>query len=99
MSRRFARSKTKFAVAFAAKDVDAIMKFYVPGNELFVFDLGIPRQHVGWDDYKKDWQDFRLDEGPAQVRHQRPERDDGRQACLGAIASSTHRGPARTARR
>lgn len=48
----------KFAAAFSAKDVDAIMKLYVPGSELFVFDLGVPRQHVGWDDYKKDWQDF-----------------------------------------
>lgn len=48
----------KFAAAFNAKDVDAIMKFYVPGNELFVFDVGVPRQHVGWDNYKKDWQDF-----------------------------------------
>ena len=48
----------KFAAAFIAKDVDAIMKFYVPGNELFVFDVGLPRQHVGWEDYKKDWQDF-----------------------------------------
>ncbi|MGB7742726.1 MAG: nuclear transport factor 2 family protein, partial [Terracidiphilus sp.] len=35
-----------------------IMALYVPGSELFVFDLGMPRQHVGWDDYKKDWQDF-----------------------------------------
>jgi ketosteroid isomerase-like protein len=25
---------------------------------LFVFDVGAPRQHVGWDDYKKDWHDF-----------------------------------------
>jgi uncharacterized protein (TIGR02246 family) len=48
----------KFAAAFNAKDVDGIMKLYVPGNELFVFDLGLPRQHVGWEDYKKDWQDF-----------------------------------------
>jgi ketosteroid isomerase-like protein len=48
----------RFAAAFNAKDVDAIMKCYVTGNELFVFDLGLPRQHVGWEDYKKDWQDF-----------------------------------------
>jgi uncharacterized protein (TIGR02246 family) len=48
----------RFAAAFNAKDVDAIMKFYVPGNELFVFDVGVPRQHAGWEDYKKDWQDF-----------------------------------------
>ena len=48
----------RFAAAFNAKDLDAIMKMYVPGNDLFVFDVGVPRQHVGWDDYKKDWQDF-----------------------------------------
>ncbi len=48
----------RFSAAFSAKDVDAIMKFYLPGNDLFVFDVGDPRQHVGWEDYKKDWQDF-----------------------------------------
>ena len=46
----------KFAAAFIAKDVDAIMKVYAPGDELFVFDLVPPRQYVGWDAYKKDWQ-------------------------------------------
>jgi ketosteroid isomerase-like protein len=48
----------RYAAAVNAKDVNAIMKGYVRGNELFVFDLGLPRQHTGWDDYKKDWQDF-----------------------------------------
>jgi ketosteroid isomerase-like protein len=48
----------RFASAFRAKDVDAIMKFYVPGSELFVFDMDPPRQHLGWADYKKDWQDY-----------------------------------------
>src|ERR1039458_5818253 len=48
----------QFAAAANAKDLDAIMKVYVPGNDLFVFDVGVPRQHVGWDDYKKDWHDF-----------------------------------------
>ena len=48
----------RFAAAASAKDLDAIMKAYVPGNDLFVFDLGVPRQHVGWEDYKKDWQDY-----------------------------------------
>jgi ketosteroid isomerase-like protein len=50
--------ESRFAAAFNAKDLDAIMKVYVPGNDLFVFDLGVPRQHVGWEDYKKDWQDY-----------------------------------------
>ena len=48
----------RYVAAVNAKVVDAIMKGYVPGNELFVFDLGLPRQHSGWNDYKKDWQDF-----------------------------------------
>jgi uncharacterized protein (TIGR02246 family) len=47
-----------FAAAFRAKDVDTIMKSYAPGAELFVFDVTPPRQHIGFDDYKKDWQDF-----------------------------------------
>jgi ketosteroid isomerase-like protein len=50
--------ETRFALAFNTKNLDAIMKCYVPGNDLFVFDVGVPRQHVGWEDYKKDWQDF-----------------------------------------
>jgi len=29
----------RFAAAVRAKDVDAIMKAYVPGRELFVFDV------------------------------------------------------------
>jgi ketosteroid isomerase-like protein len=59
--------ESRFAAAFNAKDLDAIMKVYVPGNDLFVFDVGVPRQHVGWEDYKKDWQDFlALFSGPIQ---------------------------------
>ncbi len=34
----------RFAAAFRAKDVPAIMKGYAPGNELFVFDVFPPRQ-------------------------------------------------------
>ncbi len=48
----------QFAAAFIAKDVDAIMKLYVPDESLFVFDVGVPRQHVGANDYRKDWVDF-----------------------------------------
>ncbi len=46
----------QFIGAFNAKDADAIMKVYAPGDELFVFDLIPPRQYVGWDACKKDWQ-------------------------------------------
>ena len=29
-----------------------------PGSELFVFDLTPPRQYVGFEAYKKDWENF-----------------------------------------
>jgi ketosteroid isomerase-like protein len=48
----------RYAAAFNAKDVDAIMKAYAPGPRLFVFDVTPPRQHVGWEDYRKDWQEL-----------------------------------------
>jgi ketosteroid isomerase-like protein len=47
-----------FVAAFRAKDVPAIMKGYAPGSELFVFDLTPPRQYVGFEAYKKDWENF-----------------------------------------
>jgi uncharacterized protein (TIGR02246 family) len=48
----------RFAAAVTAKDVDAIMKVYAPGQNLFVFDVVPPREYAGWDAYKKDWQNF-----------------------------------------
>ena len=45
-------------VAFNAKDLDKIMTLYVPGNDLVAFDLVPPRQYVGSDAYRKDWQEF-----------------------------------------
>jgi uncharacterized protein (TIGR02246 family) len=48
----------RLIVAFKAKDVDAIMKAYVPDQTLFVFDVVPPRQYVGAAAYRKDWQDF-----------------------------------------
>lgn len=50
--------ENQFAVAFNAKDVDAIMKAYEPDQGLFVFDVVTPRQYVGYAAYKKDWQGF-----------------------------------------
>ncbi len=48
----------RFTIAFSAKDVDAIMKVYVPDQSLFVFDLVPPRQYVGAAAYRKDWENF-----------------------------------------
>ncbi len=50
--------EARFVKAVEAKDVDAIMANYLPGNSLVVFDVIPPRQYVGWDSYKKDWQGF-----------------------------------------
>ena len=48
----------RLLAAEKAKDVDAMMKCYLPGDKLLVFDLAPPRQHVGFDAYKKDNVDF-----------------------------------------
>ena len=48
----------RFITAFKAKDVDAIMKVYIPGQTLVVFDVVPPRQYVGAAAYRKDWQTF-----------------------------------------
>jgi ketosteroid isomerase-like protein len=54
-----------FAAAVRAKDVDGIMKVYVPDDSLFVFDVTPPRQYVGAAAYRKDWEDLLNDiEGP-----------------------------------
>jgi len=62
------RLERRFITAFNAKDVKAIMSVYAPGNGLFVFDVTPPRQHVGWADYKKDYEDlFAAFPGPWKV--------------------------------
>ena len=50
--------ETRFAAAFNAKDVDAVMKVYVPDESLLVFDVVPPRQYAGAKAYRKDWQDL-----------------------------------------
>jgi len=52
------RLERRYIAAFNAKDVKAIMSAYAPGAGLFVFDVTPPRQHVGWADYKKDYEDL-----------------------------------------
>jgi hypothetical protein len=48
----------RFAAAVNAKDVDAIMKVYVPDESLLVFDVVPPRQYTGAMAYRKDWEGF-----------------------------------------
>jgi uncharacterized protein (TIGR02246 family) len=48
----------RFAAAFNAGNVDAMMKNYVPDKSLLVFDVVPPRQHLGADEYRKAWMGF-----------------------------------------
>jgi uncharacterized protein (TIGR02246 family) len=41
---------------FNAKDVDKVMSVYLPGKELFVFDVVPPREYKGSDAYRKDFE-------------------------------------------
>src|SRR5271166_1461196 len=50
--------ENQFAAAVNAKDLDAIMKVYLPDETLFVFDVLPPRQYVGAAAYRKDWEEF-----------------------------------------
>jgi len=85
----------RFVAAFNAKDLDAMMKLYVHSNDLVVFDLGTPRQHVGWEDYRKDWQDtFAGIKGPANFRITDLSIEaDGKLAYSHSIQHGTFAGP------
>lgn len=48
----------EFSEAVATKDIKKIMSFYVPGDELLVFDAFTPRQYKGATAYQKDYEDF-----------------------------------------
>jgi uncharacterized protein (TIGR02246 family) len=43
--------------ALEARDAKKVMSHYARQG-LFVFDVTPPRQHVGWADYEKDWEDL-----------------------------------------
>ncbi len=48
----------KFAAAFNAGNIDAMMKNYIKDKSLVVFDVVPPRQHLGADTYRKAWVGF-----------------------------------------
>jgi ketosteroid isomerase-like protein len=50
--------ETNLAAAVEARNLDAIMKAYVPGKSLFVFDVIPPREYVGTEAFRKDWAEF-----------------------------------------
>ncbi len=50
--------EARFTAAFKARDITAIMANYVPDQSLLVFDVAPPRQIIGADGYKKDWEGY-----------------------------------------
>jgi uncharacterized protein (TIGR02246 family) len=52
------RLENRFVAAFKAKDPEAIMQVYAPGQALVVFDVVPPLEYVGAAAYRKDWQAF-----------------------------------------
>jgi len=77
-----------------AKDVDAIMKNYAPGETLLVFDVIPPREYKGADAFRKDWQGF-LDssDGPITIENSDMNiTSDGKMAFATYIARLTGKG-------
>ena len=52
---QIAALEKRFAAAFNAKDVGKVMNVYARSG-LFVFDATPPRQYVGWEAYRKDFE-------------------------------------------
>ena len=50
--------ENNLAAAAEARDLDAIMKTYVPDETLFVFDVIPPREYLGAKAFRKDWDEF-----------------------------------------
>ena len=48
----------RFVSAVNAGDVDSIMKNYIPGKSLVVFDVVPRKEYLGADAYREDWVEF-----------------------------------------
>jgi uncharacterized protein (TIGR02246 family) len=48
----------QFSAAVKARDIDAIMAFYAPGETMVAFDAFPPRQYVGASSYRKAYEGF-----------------------------------------
>jgi uncharacterized protein (TIGR02246 family) len=48
----------RWAKAFRARDLNGVMSIYEPGETLVGFDIVPPLQYIGFEAYKKDYQEF-----------------------------------------
>ena len=59
-----------WAKAFHDRDIKAIMAMYKPGPEMVAFDVVPPLQYVGYDAYKKDYENFLAQyKGPITIEY------------------------------
>ncbi len=59
-----------WAKAFRAHDLDGIMSFYAPGDEVVSYDIVPPLEYKGADAYRKDYAEFLAQyEGPIEVEY------------------------------
>jgi len=64
---QIAALEKRFAAAFNAKDVAKIMTVYAR-NGLFVYDVTPPREYVGWEAYRKNWEGFFKEGFPGPIK-------------------------------
>jgi len=50
--------ENRYAAALVARDLDAVMRTYSPGEDLFIFEAVPPRQFVGAKAYRQHVQEF-----------------------------------------
>lgn len=59
-----------WAKAFEARDIDAIMAIYAPGEDVIAYDVVPPLQYKGRDAYRKDYIEFLNQyDGPIHVEY------------------------------
>jgi uncharacterized protein (TIGR02246 family) len=60
----------RWAKAFEARDIDAIMSVYAPGDALIAYDIVAPLQYKGAEAYRKDYLDLLGQyDGPIHVEY------------------------------
>jgi ketosteroid isomerase-like protein len=51
-------AQESIAAGAEARDLNAIMSNYLHSDKLYVFDVYPPRAYIGWDAFRKDWDNF-----------------------------------------
>jgi len=64
---QIAALEKRFASAVNGRDVSKIMAVYARSG-LFVYDATPPREYVGWDAYRKDWEGFFKEGFPGAIK-------------------------------